>query len=133
MAKSTLRADSSCFFPHITKTNNTRFIKTSLQRRFRFSPSNLTLRLRVVSSTQQDVKESHGRVSKPTLPKAPVSGSDNLSEDVVNWPPWKNLPQRYNLIGTTSLAFVICNMDKVVTSFFCFYFLILYYNPRIKN
>lgn len=29
------------------------------------------------------------------------------------WPPWKNLPQRYKLIGTTSLAFVICNMDKV--------------------
>lgn len=30
-----------------------------------------------------------------------------------NWPPWKNMPQRYKLIGTTSLAFVICNMDKV--------------------
>ncbi|CAI0629474.1 unnamed protein product [Linum tenue] len=30
-----------------------------------------------------------------------------------NWPPWKNLPPRYKLIGTTSLAFVICNMDKV--------------------
>lgn len=29
------------------------------------------------------------------------------------WPPWKRLPQRYKLIGTTSLAFVICNMDKV--------------------
>lgn len=40
-----------------------------------------------------------------------------------NWPPWKNLPQRYRLIGTTSLAFVICNMDKVVFSFsgvFCY-------------
>lgn len=30
-----------------------------------------------------------------------------------NWPPWKNLPKRYKLIGTTALAFVICNMDKV--------------------
>lgn len=30
-----------------------------------------------------------------------------------NWPPWKNLPLRYKLIGTTSLAFIICNMDKV--------------------
>ncbi|RWW07403.1 hypothetical protein GW17_00029221, partial [Ensete ventricosum] len=29
-----------------------------------------------------------------------------------NWPPWKHLPERYKLIGTTSLAFVICNMDK---------------------
>lgn len=31
-----------------------------------------------------------------------------------DWPPWKNLPQRYKLIGTTSLAFVVCNMDKVI-------------------
>ncbi|KAM7264381.1 hypothetical protein ACFE04_002064 [Oxalis oulophora] len=30
-----------------------------------------------------------------------------------NWPPWKNVPQRYILIGTTALAFVVCNMDKV--------------------
>ncbi|CAH9070338.1 unnamed protein product [Cuscuta epithymum] len=29
------------------------------------------------------------------------------------WPPWKKLPQRYKLVGTTALAFVICNMDKV--------------------
>lgn len=35
---------------------------------------------------------------------------ENLSG---NWPPWKNLPQRYKIIGTTSLAFIICNMDKV--------------------
>ncbi|ERN14304.1 hypothetical protein AMTRI_Chr13g90530 [Amborella trichopoda] len=33
--------------------------------------------------------------------------------DVWKWPPWKNLPKRYKLIGATSLAFVICNMDKV--------------------
>lgn len=31
-----------------------------------------------------------------------------------NWPPWEDIPDRYQLIGTTSLAFVICNMDKVV-------------------
>lgn len=36
-----------------------------------------------------------------------------------DWPPWKNLPQRYKLIGTTSLAFVICNMDKVIFVFVC--------------
>ncbi|KAK6941721.1 Major facilitator superfamily, partial [Dillenia turbinata] len=30
-----------------------------------------------------------------------------------NWPPRKNIPQRYKLIATTSLALVICNMDKV--------------------
>ncbi|XP_020100833.1 probable anion transporter 6, chloroplastic [Ananas comosus] len=31
----------------------------------------------------------------------------------LKWPPWEGLPERYKLIGTTSLAFVICNMDKV--------------------
>lgn len=36
-----------------------------------------------------------------------------------NWPPWKNLPQRYKLIGTTSLAFVVCNMDKVIFHVCC--------------
>jgi len=44
------------------------------------------------------------------------SASDNGKFDHPGrwqWPPWKRLPQRYKLIGTTSLAFVICNMDKV--------------------
>jgi ACS family sodium-dependent inorganic phosphate cotransporter len=40
------------------------------------------------------------------------SGSSEVGFDW-NWPPWKNIPPRYKLIGTTSLAFVICNMDKV--------------------
>ncbi|OIT29451.1 PREDICTED: probable anion transporter 6, chloroplastic [Nicotiana attenuata] len=43
-------------------------------------------------------------------------GAENENKEVGfewSWPPWKNLPQRYKLIGTTSLAFVICNMDKV--------------------
>jgi ACS family sodium-dependent inorganic phosphate cotransporter len=38
-----------------------------------------------------------------------------------NWPPWKNVPERYKFIGTTSLAFVICNMDKVFSFFFSFF------------
>jgi len=29
------------------------------------------------------------------------------------WPSWEGLPERYKLIGATSLAFAICNMDKV--------------------
>lgn len=41
------------------------------------------------------------------------SGSGEVGSDW-NWPPWKNIPQRYKLIGTTSLAFIICNMDKVI-------------------
>uniref|UniRef100_A0A0D9XGM2 Major facilitator superfamily (MFS) profile domain-containing protein n=2 Tax=Leersia perrieri TaxID=77586 RepID=A0A0D9XGM2_9ORYZ len=31
----------------------------------------------------------------------------------LRWPPWEGLAERYKLIGATSLAFVICNMDKV--------------------
>ncbi|KAJ1290759.1 hypothetical protein BS78_02G269400 [Paspalum vaginatum] len=31
----------------------------------------------------------------------------------LKWPPWEGLAERYKLIGATSLAFVICNMDKV--------------------
>lgn len=41
------------------------------------------------------------------------NGSEKMGFDL-NWPPWKNVPGRYKLIGTTSLAFVICNMDKVI-------------------
>ncbi|XP_075642780.1 putative anion transporter 6, chloroplastic [Castanea sativa] len=40
------------------------------------------------------------------------SGSGKVGSDW-DWPPWQNIPERYKLIGTTSLAFVICNMDKV--------------------
>lgn len=29
---------------------------------------------------------------------------------------WREMPMRYKLIGTTSLAFVICNMDKVTVT-----------------
>ncbi|KAJ0984323.1 hypothetical protein J5N97_002679 [Dioscorea zingiberensis] len=42
-----------------------------------------------------------------------VSEGEGREDDKLRWPPWKGLPQRYKLIGTTSLAFVICNMDKV--------------------
>ncbi|XP_051113822.1 probable anion transporter 6, chloroplastic isoform X2 [Andrographis paniculata] len=40
-------------------------------------------------------------------------GGDEEVDFDRNWPPWEKLPQRYKLIGTTSLAFVVCNMDKV--------------------
>ncbi|PWA42310.1 phosphate transporter 4,5 [Artemisia annua] len=42
-----------------------------------------------------------------------VGNGKVLGFDNMDWPPWKNVPQRYKMIGTTSLAFVICNMDKV--------------------
>lgn len=32
------------------------------------------------------------------------------------WPPWEtHIPMRYRIIGASSLAFVICNMDKVLS------------------
>ncbi|RDX97649.1 putative anion transporter 6, chloroplastic, partial [Mucuna pruriens] len=117
MAKLTLKPHNWCFFSH----THTPFIKTTSFQRFDFHlpPSNLRLRLRlrVASSAQQNAKETH-RVSKS---KAKALADLKVEEDVEkqhhnlsgNWPPWKNLPQRYKLIGTTSLAFVICNMDKV--------------------
>ncbi|KAH7671909.1 MFS transporter ACS family solute carrier family 17 protein [Dioscorea alata] len=42
-----------------------------------------------------------------------VSEGEGKEDGEWNWPPWKSLPERYKLIGATSLAFVICNMDKV--------------------
>ncbi|MQL93871.1 hypothetical protein Taro_026524 [Colocasia esculenta] len=39
-------------------------------------------------------------------------GSGDKEEQGKWRPPWEILPQRYRLIGTTSLAFVVCNMDK---------------------
>lgn len=36
----------------------------------------------------------------------------------LRWPPWEGLGERYKLIGASSLAFVICNMDKVTHLFY---------------
>lgn len=43
-----------------------------------------------------------------------VSEGEGKEDGKWSWPPWKSLPERYKLIGATSLAFVICNMDKVL-------------------
>lgn len=41
-------------------------------------------------------------------------GEEEVAEALeLRWPPWEGLAERYKLIGATSLAFVICNMDKV--------------------
>ncbi|KAK2357978.1 ascorbate transporter, chloroplastic [Trifolium repens] len=117
--------NKSCFFPQPQRTQKTHshsqnpFIKTSFQRfNFHFTPSKLIHRHRtiVLCSTQQDIKENHNKVSKTkanVLPDHEEDVEQQLEGFSVNWPPWKNLPLRYKLIGTTSLAFVICNMDKV--------------------
>ncbi|KAI4344206.1 hypothetical protein L6164_011457 [Bauhinia variegata] len=127
MIKSTLRADDSRFlFSHRTNSYGP-VIKTSLRRiRLHQLPSRHQLGYRILCSTKHNVKESK-RVPKVKVlsgfrvdqveQKDPVSDSENESSletgSIGNGPYWKNLPQRYKLTGTTALAFVICNMDKV--------------------
>jgi len=117
---------SSCFFTQ-PQTQNQRtnshnpFNKTTFQRfHFHFTSSKLIHRTRhrkILCNTQQDIKETHNKLSKTK-----INALSDLDDDVEleqhlsgNWPSWKNLPLRYKLIGTTSLAFVICNMDKVLS------------------
>lgn len=52
-------------------------------------------------------EEEHGARGEEEL-EGEVAGALELK-----WPPWEGLADRYKLIGATSLAFVICNMDKV--------------------
>ncbi|OVA19194.1 Major facilitator superfamily [Macleaya cordata] len=60
------------------------------------------------------VGESDKTSSIPVSEDQPGDDNDSSLEGLnLKWPPWKDLPLRYKLIGTTSLAFVICNMDKV--------------------
>ncbi|XP_068642892.1 probable anion transporter 6, chloroplastic [Aristolochia californica] len=96
------------------------------QRHFHFFPPKLTAGVRVFSS----IRAKKGEVSDEEKSDAVKdietngalrvvdknsSGKEQVGIEVFDWkwPPWEHLPQRYKLIGTTSLAFVICNMDKV--------------------
>lgn len=125
MAKLTLRAESSYLFSHHTSSLS----QPSLGRRrlLRFPPKhNLEFRVFCSIKEKESVKESKrvnglpgdkvhraGSGSDSEGESGHESGSGELGFDL-DWPPWKNIPQRYKLIGTTSLAFVICNMDKVL-------------------
>lgn len=130
MAKLTLGAEKFFDFTHNTSSGRLIFSKSNSfkKQKFHLYPSERCLRLRVSCSIKEkeNVKETDEfdgvltglRVDEP----GSVSGSESESGQVRgseevgrawNRPPWKNIPQRYKLIGTTSLAFVICNMDKV--------------------
>ncbi|KAG5242763.1 anion transporter [Salix suchowensis] len=135
MANLTFKAENFSFLSYHTNTqtsllNTTTSFKTN-SLRLLHSKNSLTFRVWCSLKEKENVKES-GRVpdvlnglkrvdeldSKrgSSLDFEQKLGDDIGSSEVGfdwNWPPWKNIPQRYKLIGTTSLAFVICNMDKV--------------------
>ncbi|KAK1291779.1 hypothetical protein QJS10_CPB17g02428 [Acorus calamus] len=84
-------------------------------------PLNTLSSLPCPSSPKRRGSGSIVRVSKPEdivtddLDKEiPVSVAEEVNDGLdLQWPPWKDLPHRYKVIGATSLAFVVCNMDKV--------------------
>jgi ACS family sodium-dependent inorganic phosphate cotransporter len=63
-----------------------------------------------------------GALEKRSVPVPEAAAEEEVAVDVdrgeleLRWPPWEGLPERYRLMGATSLAFVICNMDKVRAS-----------------
>lgn len=78
-------------------------------------------------STNRDLQLENSEDNPPALSKENEStGSYQAFE--WKWPPWKHLQQRYKVIGTTSLAFVICNMDKVMLVIF-YAFLEMFRDP----
>ncbi|KAH9616778.1 hypothetical protein KSS87_014933 [Heliosperma pusillum] len=83
-------------------TNNFR-TKSDLKLRLFSGVKNGSFGQRVVTRVrvQNDVEKSVGLID------------DNDDVDKDDGFQWNHLPQRYKLIATTSLAFVICNMDKV--------------------
>ncbi|KAI3422814.1 MFS domain-containing protein [Psidium guajava] len=133
MARCSLRTDNLCFGPRCASTRSSTLPNLFRARRLSRFASRNNAKARVFSSIKerQDVKESErsdgvvagGGLRVDGLEKTKlVSGFDGTSGDEREegevgfdwrWPPWKSMPQRYKLIGTTSLAFVICNMDKV--------------------
>ncbi|KAG5559487.1 hypothetical protein RHGRI_009127 [Rhododendron griersonianum] len=120
MAKFTVRADHNLFCQSHYNLCQSSIFNTSVSRRhFHVFPSRPRLKFVVPCSIKEkeNVKDSE-KVTVPVLKGIQVDElGDEISSEKVGfnwtWPPWKNLPQRYKIIGTTSLAFVICNMDKV--------------------
>uniref|UniRef100_A0A6N2KI26 Major facilitator superfamily (MFS) profile domain-containing protein n=1 Tax=Salix viminalis TaxID=40686 RepID=A0A6N2KI26_SALVM len=135
MANLTFKAENFSFLSYHTNTqtsllNTTTSFKTN-SLRLLHSKNSLTFRVWCSLKEKENVKESERvpdvltglkRVDEldskrgSSLDFEQKLGDDIGSSEVGfdwNWPPWKNIPQRYKLIGTTSLAFVICNMDKV--------------------
>ena len=120
MAKFAIRAGQNLFFlPHHTPSQTSTLNPSLKRRQLRVFPTSPRFKFTVSCSIKEkeNVEDSE-KVTVPVLTRLQVdefadeSGSEKVGFDWT-WPPWKNLPQRYKIIGTTSLAFVICNMDKV--------------------
>ncbi|OMO73174.1 Major facilitator superfamily [Corchorus capsularis] len=131
MAKFTLRLDNNfCFLSRNTNypSQSSIFLNNSSRKnlQLQLSPSEHRLNFKALCSIKEkeNVKDEKERVGSGLVNGVRVEeldgkaglGQESGSREVgfeLDWPPWKNIPQRYKLIGTTSLAFVICNMDKV--------------------
>ncbi|KAH7546324.1 hypothetical protein FEM48_Zijuj01G0188200 [Ziziphus jujuba var. spinosa] len=132
MAKLTLRAENLFFLSQDASPQQTWGFDSSLRhpRQLRLVPPKRRLGFPVLCSIKERQNIENKRVDgvltglridgvdgeASSLDSESEFGAEGGSEEVGfqwNWPPWKNIPQRYKLIGTTSLAFVICNMDKV--------------------
>ncbi|XP_015879558.3 probable anion transporter 6, chloroplastic isoform X1 [Ziziphus jujuba] len=132
MAKLTLRAENLFFLSQDASPQQTWGFDSSLRhpRQLRLVPPKRRLGFPVLCSIKERQNIENKRVDgvltglridgvdgeASSLDSESEFGAEVGSEEVGfqwNWPPWKNIPQRYKLIGTTSLAFVICNMDKV--------------------
>ncbi|PSS20996.1 Anion transporter 6 like [Actinidia chinensis var. chinensis] len=120
MAKFAIRAGQNLFFlPHHTPSQTSTLNPSLKRRQLHVFPTSPRFKFTVSCSIKEkeNVEDSE-KVTVPVLTRLQVdefadeSGSEKVGFDWT-WPPWKNLPQRYKIIGTTSLAFVICNMDKV--------------------
>ncbi|KAG8495677.1 hypothetical protein CXB51_013455 [Gossypium anomalum] len=135
MAKFTTRLDNNfCFLSHNTSTSQSSILLNRTSRKnlqLQLSPSKHRFNFKVLCSIKEkenvkgEIEKVGGGASSgglvngvrvEELDRKTGLGRENASKEAgfdLVWPPWKNIPQRYKLIGTTSLAFVICNMDKV--------------------
>ncbi|XP_022946154.1 probable anion transporter 6, chloroplastic isoform X1 [Cucurbita moschata] len=130
MANFSIRPHNNPFLPHRTNPHSLIYHSVSATRLVSH-PQFLRLSLRVrcsikekenvkgndelppvLSGLKVDESEQTGSISKFENGLSSGNGIDEVGFDS-NWPPWKNVPDRYKMIGTTALAFVICNMDKV--------------------
>lgn len=145
MASIALRAENSCFLSHYcASTQSSIFFNKSVasltksNSHFRYSRNRLKLGVSCSIKERESERVSellgNGLLVERLEQAGPSLGSDYEKDSGLeevglegNWPPWERIPERYKLIGTTSLAFVICNMDKVV-DFLCPRFLLLFDN-----